>query len=148
MDISIWNPDTTRSQQALPADTVVLVLDTMGELRDFYATASVAHVGVDHNAREPLGFGKPMTVSPGWGRTYPSFPVFEMLGQPDELMEADDAAALEAARTHCLAQGPLCTALDARARETLAKARGAPELHLQALAPLLGALPGQRPGRS
>ena len=96
----------------------------------------------------PLDFGKPMTVSPGWDHTYPSFPVSEMLRQPDELMEADDAAALEAAWTHCLEQGPSRTALDARASQALAKARGATELNLQALAPLLAALPAQRPGRS
>ena len=145
MNISIWNADTTRSLQLLRTllaggrPTVVAGCVTDGSEQQPVIEALTVL---------PLDFGKPMTVSPGWDRTYPSFPVFEMLPQPDELMEADDAAALEAAWTHCLEQGPSRTALDARARQALAKARGAAELHLQALAPLLAALLGQRPGRS
>ena len=41
----------------LSAHTACLVLDTMGELRDFYAAARIAHVGVDHNVLEPLRIG-------------------------------------------------------------------------------------------
>lgn len=61
---------------ALSEDTACLVLDTIGELRDFYAAATLAYVGVDHNVLEPLSFLKPVTVSPGWESTYPSYPVY------------------------------------------------------------------------
>ena len=68
-----------------------LVLDTMGELRDFYAVATVAHVGVDHNVLEPLGFGKPVTVKPGWNTTYPSYPVYRLLMDSQALLEISAA---------------------------------------------------------
>ena len=125
--------------QHLPPDTAVLVLDTMGDPRDFYAAADVAHVGVDHNVLEPLGFGKPVTVSAGWNRTYPSFPVYEMLRRQNVLIEAADARALTAAWGHCLAQGSVREALQERASAVLAGARGATDRHLQAMAPLLAA---------
>jgi 3-deoxy-D-manno-octulosonic-acid transferase len=57
----------------------VLILDTIGELRDFYAASTVCYVGVNHNILEPLAFGKPVTVSPGWEATFPSYPVYELL---------------------------------------------------------------------
>jgi 3-deoxy-D-manno-octulosonic-acid transferase len=54
----------------------VLVLDTMGELRECYAAAAAAFVGVDHNVLEPLMFGRPTYVSGRWDATYPSYPVY------------------------------------------------------------------------
>ncbi|MDQ8024020.1 MAG: glycosyltransferase N-terminal domain-containing protein [Moraxellaceae bacterium] len=76
-------PYVSRSDGDEPLSTAtdVVVLDTMGELRDFYARADVAHVGRDHNVLEPLAFGKPVTVRPGWDDTYPSFPVFQLAQQ-------------------------------------------------------------------
>jgi 3-deoxy-D-manno-octulosonic-acid transferase len=71
--------------------TDCLVLDTMGELRDFYAAATIAHVGVDHNVLEPLAFHKPVTVRPGWETTYPSFPIYRMLSKAGILIETGDA---------------------------------------------------------
>lgn len=64
-----------------PVDDAVacLVLDTIGELRDFYAVATIAHVGVNHNALEPLSFDKPVTVIPGWLPSYASYPVYCLL---------------------------------------------------------------------
>lgn len=68
-----------------------LVLDTMGELRDFYAAATIAHVGVDHNVLEPLAFNKPVTVKPGWEATFPSYPVYLMLKQHNVLLETNSS---------------------------------------------------------
>lgn len=65
--------------QDVPAKLSILVLDSMGELRDFYARAHVAHVGKDHNLLEPLAFSKPVTVMPGWNPTYPSHPVYSII---------------------------------------------------------------------
>lgn len=57
----------------------VLVLDTMGELRDCYAAATFAYVGTDHNVLEPLGFGRDVYVSGTWEPTYPSYPVYQQM---------------------------------------------------------------------
>lgn len=62
----------------LPADLSVLVLDTMGELLDFYAVSTVSFVGRDHNILEPMAFGKAVTALPGWEATYPSYPVYRL----------------------------------------------------------------------
>ncbi len=72
------------SRRALGDDSVgdavaCLILDTIGELRDFYAAATIAHVGVNHNALEPLSFDKPVTVIPGWLASYASYPVYCLL---------------------------------------------------------------------
>jgi 3-deoxy-D-manno-octulosonic-acid transferase len=75
-------------------DAACVVLDTMGDLRDFYAAATVAHVGVNHNLLEPLSFGKPVTLIPGWTSSYPSFPVYRLLRQAGAVREVADADAL------------------------------------------------------
>ena len=70
-----------RSQHE-PASAVrgpVMVLDTMGELRACYGAATLAFVGTDHNVLEPLSYGKPVFVLPGWEPTYPSYPVYSQL---------------------------------------------------------------------
>jgi 3-deoxy-D-manno-octulosonic-acid transferase len=119
----------------IAAQTACLVLDTMGELRDFYAAATVAHVGVDHNVLEPLGFGKPVTVKPGWNTTYPSYPVYRLLMDSQTLIEVAAADQLSAHwldlidnanhyREHIDAIG-----------QTLTEARGAVVRHLELLAP-------------
>lgn len=84
-------PDTQ-----ITAETACVVLDTMGELRDFYAAANIAHVGVDHNVLEPLAFGKPVTVLPGWDTTYPSYPVYSLLMNSKTLIEVAVAEQLSA----------------------------------------------------
>lgn len=63
--------------QGEPPDTyAVLVLNTIGELRHFYALADIAHVGSDHNVLEPLACGVPVSVSGEWHRQYPSYPIY------------------------------------------------------------------------
>jgi 3-deoxy-D-manno-octulosonic-acid transferase len=64
-------------QQALAEP--VLVLDTMGELRDCYGAATFAYVGTDHNVLEPLSFGRDVYVSGAWEPTYPSYPVYQQM---------------------------------------------------------------------
>src|SRR5262249_28435635 len=60
-------------------DLNCLVLDTMGELKDFYAASTISYVGLNHNVLEPMSFGKPVIVTPGWDPVYPSFPVYQRL---------------------------------------------------------------------
>ena len=124
----------------LPGQPDVLVLDTMGDLRDFYAAADVAHVGVDHNVLEPLAFDKPVTVGPGWNDTYPSYPVYALLSQAGALLQADGAAALAAHWRACLAHDGTRERQAAHTRQALAAAAGATARHLAALQPHLAAL--------
>jgi 3-deoxy-D-manno-octulosonic-acid transferase len=118
---------------ALAADVDCLVLDTIGDLRDFYAAASVAHVGVDHNVLEPLAFGKPVSVLSGWDKTYPSYPVYRMLSDAKALLEAANAQVLAA---HWLASIDAHHGGDAgpsAAAQALDRARGAVERHFAAI---------------
>ncbi len=96
------------------AESAVLVLDTFGELKSFYGTASLCYVGLNHNVLEPLSFGKPVVVSPGWEETFPSYPVYQLTQELDLLEEAPSPEQLttamlreeadEAARTLIMAQ--------------------------------------------
>jgi 3-deoxy-D-manno-octulosonic-acid transferase len=117
----------------LAAEVDCLVLDTMGDLRDFYAAATVAHVGVDHNVLEPLGFGKPVTVAPGWESTYPSYPVYRMLSDERALLEARDAAALAHHWKEAIANRAAVDASIGPAQVALERARGAVERHFSAM---------------
>jgi 3-deoxy-D-manno-octulosonic-acid transferase len=126
--------------QPLPGKPAVLVLDTMGDLRDFYAAATVAHVGVDHNVLEPLAFDKPVTVGPGWNATYPSYPVYTLLAEAGALLQAESEQALAAHWLACLGDGGTRERQGARARQALAAAAGATARHLAALQPHLAAL--------
>lgn len=125
----------------------VLVLDTIGELRNCYAEASVAFVGVDHNVLEPLAFGKPVFVSDGWEATYPSYPVYCQLRDAGGLQDVGPLANLgtawcrhfESRRSN---PRPL---QEQRVAAVLAAARGAVERNMNALreAGVLAALAGR-----
>ena len=117
----------------IDAPMACMVLDTMGELRDFYAAATVAHVGVDHNVLEPLGFGKPVTVKPGWDTTYPSYPVYRLLTDSSALLDASTPAQLLAHWLDLIDNadhyGDQINAIE----KTLLNARGAVRRHLALL---------------
>lgn len=115
-----------------------LVLDTMGELRDFYAAATIAHVGVDHNVLEPLAFHKPVTVRPGWEATYPSYPVYRMLMAQGTLLEAGQAEQLAAIWLDLLADPARYRERIGRIDQALESARGAVKRHLTMIEPWLG----------
>lgn len=128
---------STAPDAPIEPQTACLVLDTMGELRDFYAAATVAHVGVDHNVLEPLGFGKPVTVGADWNTTYPSYPVYRLLMDAHALLEATTAPQL-ADTWLDLIDNPAHYNNSVHAiTHTLAQARGAVTRHLDLLAPLL-----------
>jgi 3-deoxy-D-manno-octulosonic-acid transferase len=114
--------------------TSVLVLDTMGELRSCYAESALAFVGTDHNVLEPMAFGKPVFVGPGWEPTYPSYPVYLQLLQAGALHAVADLNDLGPAWADYLALAK--TGQDAdnqRHQRVLAQAKGAVERSLQAL---------------
>jgi 3-deoxy-D-manno-octulosonic-acid transferase len=123
----------------IAAQTACLVLDTMGELRDFYAAAAVAHVGVDHNVLEPLAFHKPVTVIPGWDATYPSYPVYRLLMDSGTLAEMTTADQLAECWLNLMDNAELYRDRTSNIGTALKQARGAVGRHLQLLAPLIGA---------
>ena len=81
---------TRLSRARLNLDTQVLVLDTIGELKDFYAVATLTYVGPNHNVLEPLVFDKPVFVKPGWEATYPSYPVYRLLLDCGAIIEVSE----------------------------------------------------------
>jgi 3-deoxy-D-manno-octulosonic-acid transferase len=121
------------ADEPLASQTDCLVLDTIGDLRDFYAAATVAHVGVDHNVLEPLAFGKPVSVLPGWEATFPSFPVYHLLRAQDALLEAADADRLAALWLRAIADVRGGAAATRQAQQALERARGAVERHFAAI---------------
>ena len=132
-------PAIFRSSMAdvpIAASIACVVLDTMGELRDYYAAATVAHVGVDHNVLEPLAFGKPVTVVPGWDTTYPSYPVYRLLMDGDALVEATQTTQLTGHWLQLIDQPESYRHRVTASADTLVTLRGAVERHLAQMAPL------------
>lgn len=127
------------SDLPISSQTACLVLDTMGELRDFYAAATVGHVGVDHNVLEPLGFGKPVTVKPGWNTTYPSYPVYRLLMDARALIEVTAADQLSGHWMDLINNANHYREQTASISETLAHAQGAVKRHLDLITPLMPA---------
>lgn len=133
-------PSLFRSKTAdlpIPSDIACLVLDSIGELRDIYATCCIAHVGVDHNVLEPLGFGKPVTVQPGWNKTYPSYPVYQLLYGQGGLIQLSTAEELAESWRALLGSPERYRAAQAVVADVLASVRGSLDRHWKAVFPLL-----------
>lgn len=92
----------SRIQPEQALDQPVLVLDTMGELRDCYATADIAFVGTDHNVLEPLMHGTPVFVGGQWEATYPSYPVYQQMVQAGAVEHVQDMQQLGSRWLVCL----------------------------------------------
>ncbi len=73
----------------------VLVLDTFGELKKYYAMADVCYVGCNHNILEPLSYAKPTVISGQWDPTFPSYPVYRLAREREVVHEERDAAGLQ-----------------------------------------------------
>lgn len=114
-----------------------MVLDTMGELRDFYAASSITYVGVNHDVLEPLVFGKAVTVLPGWDTKYPSYPVYRTLTDSKVLIEAENAEHLSSHWIQLVDRPDVCRERAIRMGETLASLRGAVKLHLDQIGTML-----------
>jgi 3-deoxy-D-manno-octulosonic-acid transferase len=128
---------STIPDQAIAEKTACLVLDTIGELRDFYAAATVTYVGTDHNVLEPLGFEKPVTVKHGWNATYPSFPVYRMLLEGNCLQEAKNVKELSAYWLELLSNDHYEIHRHL-IQKTLARTQGAVARHMALIEPWVG----------
>jgi 3-deoxy-D-manno-octulosonic-acid transferase len=116
-----------------PPGTQVLVLDTIGELKDFYGLATAAYVGPNHNVLEPLAFDKPVFVLPGWEPSYPSYPVYRLLLRQQAIIEAAGTAQLATAWVELLREPGRLDQHRAHIRSVLAREAGATERALAAL---------------
>jgi len=120
----------------------VLLLDTMGELADFYAAADVAFVGGSmvpaggHNLLEPAALGVAVLTGPGHS-TAPE--VYGALQAAGGLVTVNDAAALAERLPAMLADGDARRHLAAAAAGVLAANRGSLARILTWIDELLGA---------
>jgi 3-deoxy-D-manno-octulosonic-acid transferase len=132
-----------RSADPAGADYQVLLLDTLGELADFYAAADAAFVGGSlvpiggHNLLEPAAAGLPVLSGPA---QFNSPEVARALSAAGALTLVHDAAELAAALASLLADPA------ARARQGAA-GRAAIEANRGALERLLGLIERLPPGR-
>lgn len=127
--------------EPLPADCQVLLIDTLGELMDFYAAADIAFVGGSliavggHNLLEPAALGLPLLAGP-YQTNSPQ--AAQVLADAGALAIVSDAAQL-ATRVQALIESPeLRRSQGTHAREVLQAHSGA----LQRLLTLIEALPG------
>ena len=124
-----------------PGDYQVLLLDTLGELAEFYAAADVAFVGGSlvpiggHNLLEPAALGLPVLSGPA---QFNAPQVAEALGAQGALTIVHDAAELAAALARLLSDR------EARARQGAA-GRAAIDANRGALARLLQLVEGHSP---
>jgi len=131
----------------LPDATACLVLDTIGELMDFYAAATVAYVGVDHNILEPLSFEKPVTIAPGWNKTYPSYPVYQAMLKSGGVLEIDTGEALGTAWFSLIDDPVNIAHRHDLARQALTRASGATGRCMSAMRSLIDRLSEKRSNR-
>ncbi len=116
---------------------VVILGDTMGELRKFYSLADVVLVGrslVDLGQRqrgsdmiEPAALAKPVVVGP-WTHNFAD--AVRQLKQAKGLMEIESAKELASAIRMMLADRPATTLLGERAREVVRAQQGATARHV------------------
>lgn len=128
----------SRSSTVDVRDIDVLALDMMGELKDFYAAGTVSYVGLNHNVLEPLAFSKPVVVTPGWNRKYPSYPVYRLLRDQGVLLEVTECAQLSNVFIALLTDKDGYHKQQADIEASLQAQQGAVEVAMEKLRPFLG----------
>lgn len=120
----------------------VLLLDTLGELLDFYAAADVVFVGGSlvrvggHNLLEPAALGRAILTGP---HNFNAPEIARLLAERGGLEVVRDAGELGAAAAALLANASAREALGARARAVVDANRGALARLLALLEPLVKA---------
>jgi 3-deoxy-D-manno-octulosonic-acid transferase len=106
------------------------VIDTMGELLQFYAAADIAFVGGSlepiggHNLLEPAALGKPVIVGP---HTFNTEEVATSLIEAKAVLRVANEAELGAALIRLFSQESECAAMGQAAQAVLERERGAVE---------------------
>jgi len=111
----------------------VLVLNTTGELRRYFAFAKIVYMGVNHNVLEPLAFSKPVLVSDGWVMGFPSYPVYHALVENNCLIVTRDASEIGAEIAFLLKNSTDYDKAIEHISETLLARRGAVSRSMQEL---------------
>lgn len=121
----------------------VLLLDTLGELAEFYAAADVAYVGGTlvsdvggHNALEPAALGVPMLAGP---HGYNAPAVFAALREAGGLVIVEESTQLTARLRAWLLDDAARAQAGRAAKEFVAAHRGALERLMRGLEPLIAA---------
>jgi len=126
-------PYVKRSElSAAPATSVahpqILLVDTTGELKSFYACADLIFVGKSmgenhggQNIIEPAMFGRPIVCGPNM-ENFPGV-MSDFLGA-DAVVQAADEFGLEKAILHLLQEGAEADELGKRARQLVERSRG------------------------
>jgi 3-deoxy-D-manno-octulosonic-acid transferase len=118
----------------------VLLLDTLGELLDFYAAADVVFVGGSlvpvggHNLLEPAALGRPIVAGPS---EFNAPEIARLLAARGAVRIVRDASELGANVSELFANAPEREALGGRARAVLEENRGALARLLALLEPLV-----------
>jgi 3-deoxy-D-manno-octulosonic-acid transferase len=130
-----------RSESAAAAsDCEVLLLDSLGELLEFYAAADVAFVGGSlvpvggHNLLEPAALGVPILTGP---HNFNSAEVARLLLARGAMQVVQDAAQLSARVTQLLRDADERARIGAAARACVESNRGALAKLLELIEPLL-----------
>ena len=118
---------------ALPDGTQVLILDTIGELRDYYSVATIAHVGRNHNLVEPLAYGKPVTTMGFWEPHHPAYPVYRLLVETGAVAELNSADQLGAEWLRMLSSRGLRATIGQESQAVLKELAGASARNLALL---------------
>jgi 3-deoxy-D-manno-octulosonic-acid transferase len=137
-----------RSGAQSSADAHAVILgDTMGELRGWYAMADVVFVGrtlIDLGPRqhgsdmiEPAALARAVAVGPYTGNF--AEPMRHFLAA-DAMKVVSDAAALDGQLTRWLADSKAATEIGNRARQVVLSEQGATDRHVRAILDLLGIL--------
>lgn len=133
-----------RSQGGATADSEVLLLDSLGELLDFYAAADVAFVGGSlvpvggHNLLEPAALGVPVLTGP---HNFNSADVARLLLERGAAEIVHGPAELSARLSALFADAGARARLGAAARACVDSNRGALEKLLGLIEPLLASAP-------
>jgi 3-deoxy-D-manno-octulosonic-acid transferase len=109
----------------------VLVLDTVGELKDFYAIATIIYIGPNHNVLEPLSFWKRVFVMPGWEPKYPSYPVYKQMLEEGALCEVKDPEELAEEWIRYLSDPAGCLNENEKIKSVIEKMQGATERNIR-----------------
>ena len=127
-------------QHACEPDTEVLLVDTLGELLDFYAAGDVAFVGGSlvpiggHNLLEPAALGLPVLTGP---HNFNGAEIARLLIERGAVQIASDAVELGEKVAALLANADDRARIGALARAAVEENRGALERVLGLIAPLL-----------
>jgi 3-deoxy-D-manno-octulosonic-acid transferase len=131
---------TRDSGAAATGDTVVFLVNTLGELLAFYAAGDVAFVGGTlvpiggHNLLEPASLGLPVLAGVN---NFNSADVARLLVESGAVRIVHDAAELSSAICELLAEPAARARMGASGRKAIEENRGAVDRLMEFLAPLL-----------